>query len=41
MKYGLIEIRPVADLSEMVKESEQRRRKNTASATRALWRQTS
>jgi hypothetical protein len=29
MKYGLIEIRPVADLSEMMKESEQRRRKNT------------
>jgi len=30
MKYGLIEIRPVADLNEMMKESEQRRRKNTA-----------
>jgi hypothetical protein len=31
-KYGLgpIEIRPVADLNEMMKESEQRRRKNTA-----------
>jgi hypothetical protein len=30
-KYGLgpIEIRPVADLDEMMKESEQRRRKNT------------
>jgi hypothetical protein len=30
MKYGLIEIRPVADLTEIIKESEQRRRKNTA-----------
>jgi hypothetical protein len=31
-KYGLgpIEIRPVADLSEMIKESGRRRRKNTA-----------
>jgi hypothetical protein len=31
-KYGLgpIEIRPIVDLSEMIKESEQRRRKNTA-----------
>ncbi|WP_263351670.1 YciI family protein [Acidicapsa acidisoli] len=31
-KYGLgpIEIRPVADLSEIIRESEQRRRKNTA-----------
>ena len=31
-KYGLgpIEIRPVADLNEMMKESEQRRRQNTA-----------
>lgn len=31
-QYGLgpIEIRPVADLDEMMKESEQRRRKNTA-----------
>ena len=31
-KYGLgpIEIRPIADLDEMMKESEQRRRKNTA-----------
>ena len=27
MKYGSIEIRPVADLSEMMKESEQRRRR--------------
>ena len=30
MKYGSIEIRPVADLSEMVRESEQRRRKDTS-----------
>ena len=30
MKYGSIEIRPVADLSEMMKESEQRRRKDTS-----------
>ena len=31
-KYGLgpIEIRPVADLNQMMKDSEQRRRKNTA-----------
>src|SRR5215475_14298985 len=31
-KYGLgpIEIRPVADLNEMMRESEQRRRKNTS-----------
>ena len=28
MKYGSLEIRPVADLSEMIKESEQRRRAN-------------
>jgi hypothetical protein len=28
MKYGSIEIRPVADLSEIIKESERRRRKN-------------
>lgn len=27
MKYGRIEIRPVADLTEMMKESEQRRRR--------------
>ena len=27
MKYGAIEIRPVADVSEMMKESEQRRRR--------------
>jgi hypothetical protein len=30
MKLGTNEIRPVADLSEIIKESEQRRRKNTA-----------
>ncbi|MGI8735650.1 MAG: YciI family protein [Pyrinomonadaceae bacterium] len=30
MKYGSIEIRPAADLSEMIKESEQRRRKDTS-----------
>ena len=30
MKYGSIEIRPVADLDEMIKESEQRRRKDTS-----------
>jgi hypothetical protein len=30
VKYGPIEIRPTADLNEMMKESEQRRRKNTA-----------
>ena len=30
MKCGTMEIRPVADLSEMIKESEQRRRKNTS-----------
>ena len=30
MKYGSIEIRPVADLSEIMKESEQRRRKDTS-----------
>ena len=30
MKYGLIEIRPVADLTEIIKESEQRRRKDTS-----------
>ena len=29
VKYGPFEIRPAADLSEMVKESEQRRRKET------------
>ena len=31
-KYGLgpVEIRPVADISEMIKESEQRRRRNTS-----------
>ena len=31
-KYGLgpVEIRPVADISEMIKESEQRRRKDTS-----------
>ena len=31
-KYGLgpVEIRPIVDLTEMIKESEQRRRKNTA-----------
>ena len=27
MKYGLLEIRPVADLNEIIKESEQRRRR--------------
>jgi hypothetical protein len=34
-KYGLgpIEIRPVVDLTEIIKESEQRRRKSTAQAT--------
>ena len=31
MKYGSIEIRPVADLSEMLKESEQRRRRKDTS----------
>ena len=31
MKYGSIEIRPVADLSEMIKESEQRRRRKDTS----------
>ena len=31
MKYGSIEIRPVADLSEMMKESEQRRRRKDTS----------
>jgi hypothetical protein len=30
MKYGLIEIRPVADLNEMMRESERRRRKDTS-----------
>ena len=30
MKYGLIEIRPVADLNEMIKASEQRRRMGAA-----------
>jgi hypothetical protein len=30
MKYGSIEIRPVADLSEMMQESEQRRRKDAS-----------
>jgi len=30
MKYGLLEIRPVADVNEMMKESEQRRRKDTS-----------
>lgn len=30
MKYGSIEIRPVADLSEMIKASERRRRKDTS-----------
>ena len=30
MKYGSIEIRPVADLSEIMKESEQRRRKESS-----------
>jgi hypothetical protein len=30
MKYGSIEIRPVADISEMIKESEQRRRKDAS-----------
>ena len=31
MKYGSLEIRPVADLSEMMKESEQRRRRKDPS----------
>lgn len=31
MKYGSIEIRPVADISEMMKESEQRRRRKDTS----------
>ena len=31
MKYGSIEIRPVADLDEMIKESEQRRRRKDTS----------
>jgi hypothetical protein len=41
-KYGLgpIEIRPVADLSEIIKESEQRRRKNTARLEPAIGRMT-
>ena len=30
MKYGSMEIRPVADLSEITKESERRRRKDTS-----------
>ena len=30
MKYGSIEIRPIADIREMIKESEQRRRKETS-----------
>ena len=30
MKCGTMEIRPVADLSEIIKESEQRRRKDTS-----------
>ena len=30
VKSGLFEIRPAADLNEMIKESEQRRRKDTA-----------
>lgn len=30
LKLGTIEIRPVADLSEVIKESERRRRKDTA-----------
>ena len=30
MDLDQIEIRPVADLNEMIQESEQRRRKNTA-----------
>ena len=31
MKYGSIEIRPVADLSKIIKESEQRRRRKDTS----------
>ena len=31
MKYGSIELRPVADVSEMMKESEQRRRRKDTS----------
>ena len=30
MKYGLLEIRPVADLNELMRESERRRRKDTS-----------
>jgi hypothetical protein len=30
MKYGTIEIRPVADLTEIIKESERRRRADTS-----------
>jgi len=30
VKYGPFEIRPAADLNEMIRQSEQRRRKNTA-----------
>jgi hypothetical protein len=30
MKYGVLEIRPVAELSEIIKESERRRRKDTS-----------
>jgi hypothetical protein len=29
VKYGLIEVRPVADISDMIKESKQRRRRDT------------
>jgi hypothetical protein len=35
MKYGSIEIRPVADLSEMMKESERRRRDDRDTQTHA------
>lgn len=31
MKYGVLEIRPVADLKKMIKESEQRRRRKATS----------
>ena len=31
MKYGLLEIRPIADLSEIIKESERRRRRKDTS----------
>ncbi|MEN3325445.1 MAG: hypothetical protein V7638_252, partial [Acidobacteriota bacterium] len=30
LKYGTLELRPVADVDELIKESERRRRKDTS-----------